>query len=492
MTPDQPSGESATAVRGLFGRDMLYLGAWATQLVLAAGLTPVVTRLMAPSAFGRAAAATAIMQLLNVLFGFSLQTAVQRVYAGEDGDARARKLVTLSIVIAVVGGTFAYTTGRWWCPLIGLGDFPNSVRYAVIWAAMTAITNPALGLLRSRDQLGAFLSVSLSQSVIAQALSLALVIAIQATAANYILGQLLAQVLAASIALAVVRPKLFTLGDRAMLVSSVLFSIALVPALIAGFVGDASDRLVIQGDLGAQALSHYTLARTIGGFTGILLPLLDFVWLPRLFAIKDQTSRRAVLAMSRDGLYVLVVTAAIAVAAASPLILGLWAPPSYHPQSLLLITALCAAAAVPLADAMVYAQALITSGRTRPIAVATMITAALNLGLNLLLVPSLGINGSAAITFVCCVADALLIRFSARAVGPKTNKPVLALTCAGVGVCLGSAALPSFGIALVVRLLVVVTSALVFVWRLVTLGELQYDRRFQWLVRLMPGRLTGI
>lgn len=491
MTPDPPSGESATAVRGLFGRDMLYLGAWATQLVLAAGLTPVVTRLMEPSAFGRAAAATAVMQLLNVLFGFSLQTAVQRVYTGTDGDERARKLVTLSIVIAVVAGTIVYATGRWWSPVIGLGDFPDPVRYAVIWAAMTAITNPALGLLRSRDRLDAFLTVSLSQSVIAQMLSLGLVIVIQATAANYILGQLIAQIIAVSVALVAVRPKLFTLNDRAMLVSSVLFSIALVPALVAGFVGDASDRLVIQGDLGAVALSHYTLARTIGGFTGILLPLLDFVWLPRLFAIKDQASRRAVLATSRDGLYVLVTTCAIAIAAASPLMLALWAPPSYHPQSLLLITALCAAAAVPLADALVYGQALITSGRTRPIAAATVTTAALNLGLNLLLVPSLGINGSAAITFFCCVLDAVLIRFSARAVGPKTNAPVLALTCAGVGVCLGSAALPSFGIALVLRLLIVAACVLVFLWRLVTLGELQHDRRFQWLVRLVPARLTG-
>lgn len=492
MTDDRQPGDSASVVRGLFGRDMLYLGAWASQLVLAAALTPAFTRLMAPSAYGAAAAATAVMQLLNALLCFSLQTAVQRAYAGDDGEQRARRLVTLSIVIAVVLGGVAYFTGSWWCPLIGLGQFPAAVRFAVVWAVMTAITNPALGLVRSRDRFASFMAASLSQSVVAQALALICVIALQGSAANYMLGQLLGQILAGGIAVFAAGPALIRMSDRPMIVDSLRFSIGLVPALIAGFIGDASDRLVIHGDLGAQAVSHYTLARTIGGFTGILLPLLDFVWLPRLFAIKDPEARRAVLGMSRDGLYVLVVACAVAIAAASPLILSLWAPADYHPQSLLLITALVAAAAVPLADALVYSEALIINGRTRPIAVATFTTAVLNLVLNLLLVPALGINGSAAITFVCCVGDAVILRVSTLGIGPRTNVRALGITCAGVGVCLASAAVPSFGIALAGRLLVVAACVVLFTWRLVTLGELQNHPRIARFARLARVRPTGV
>jgi hypothetical protein len=53
---------SAAQVSGLFGRDMVYLASWAGQVVLAAALTPLATRFMPASQFGRTAAALAVMR----------------------------------------------------------------------------------------------------------------------------------------------------------------------------------------------------------------------------------------------------------------------------------------------------------------------------------------------------------------------------------------------------------------------------------------------
>ncbi len=463
------TGEESAAVSGLFGRDMIYLAFWAMQIVMAAALTPATTRLMPKSAFGQAMAGVAVMQLLTCLFSFSLYTGVQRAYAGEDGEAHARRLVSLAIVLSLVTGAVAYGTGRWWCPLIGLGPFPAAVRYAVLWAVMSAITGPALGLLRSRDHLKGFVAASFAQSIFAQALALGLVVFVSATASSYLLGQLLGEVVTVVIALSIARPLLPRRMHVPVMTDALRFSSALVPAAIAGFLFDASDRIVIHGDLGASALSRYAVARNIGGFAFVLLTLLSFVWMPRLFAMKDASVRRNVLATSRDGLYVLVVTFAIAIAAASPVLLRLWAPPSYDPGTLLLVTALVSAAALPMADSMIYEQVLILGNRTRLVAIGSLTIALLNLILNLLLVPVLGIEGSAGATCFCLVVGAVGWRWLAGANGPRTNPRPLLLALAGATVCIASAAVPSHGIALALRLVVATLTTIGFFIQLTVL-----------------------
>jgi O-antigen/teichoic acid export membrane protein len=251
-----------------------------------------------------------------------------------------------------------------------------------------------------------------------------------------------------------------------MLADALRFSSALVPAAIAGFLFDASDRIVIHGDLGASALGRYAVARNIGGFAIVLLQLLNLTWMPRLFAMKDPGSRRKVLATSRDGLYILAVTFAIALAAASPVLLLLWAPASYHPESLLLITALVAASALPCADAVIYQQVLVIDGRTKAVAVGTAGLAVVNLGLNLALVPLLGIDGSAAITCFCYALGAARWRWLTGSSGPVTYLRPLAFALAGFTICIASAAVPSHGIALVLRLLVALVATLAFFMQL--------------------------
>lgn len=71
VDPADPVGargraESADEVAGqamskLFGRDSLFMIVWAVQVVVGAGLTPVIARLMGGVEFGQLSAATAVM-----------------------------------------------------------------------------------------------------------------------------------------------------------------------------------------------------------------------------------------------------------------------------------------------------------------------------------------------------------------------------------------------------------------------------------------------
>jgi O-antigen/teichoic acid export membrane protein len=434
----------AATVRGMFGRDSIYLLLWVTQLGFAALFTPVSTRLLGPSRFGLVASSIAIMQVLVAIGSMSLQSAVQRRYASAGGERDARRLVTLAIAISLATFAVAEITGPAWSSALGLGPYPLVVRYAVGWASLTAISNAALGLMRSRDQLAPFATVSLMQSVVAEGLSLVFVLLVRRTAAEYVLGQLVAQAAAVAFALVVTRPLRLRGGDHEMARAALVFAVPLVPALVATFVLEASDRLVIQHFLGAASVARYAIAYNIGLVPMLALGALNTVWMPRVFALADTSARDSVLAQSRDALYALLVPAVAGLGIGAAVMLRIWAPPSYRPDSLSVIVAIVATTSFAVAGGMSHTRTMLAAGRTGPVALATGSAAAVNLGLNILLVPALGIAGSAGATFVSYVLLQALLAAGARTVVRlRRPRPALLLGMfAAAAIAFGATRLP--------------------------------------------------
>jgi O-antigen/teichoic acid export membrane protein len=203
----------------------------------------------------------------------------------------------------------------------------------------------------------------------------------------------------------------------------------------------------------------------------VLLGLLDFVWLPRLFGITNPDLRRQVLAHGRQGLYVLVVAFVVGISAGSPLLLAAWSPPSYHTHDLLLITALVAASAIPVAQSLVCTEILLLDGRSRAVALIAVIGAVVNLGLNLLLVPMLGIDASAGVTLLTAALAVVIGQRLTRGFGLKETPRTLLLTGGGVLLCIGVVAIPTDAAGLVLRMTIAAGCALVFLVRLITLAR---------------------
>ena len=425
-------GAVALTVRGMFGRDASYLFLWLVNLGLAAVFTPVSTRLLGPSRFGLVASSIAIMQVLVAIASVSLQNAVQRRYAAPAGERDARRLVTLAIAISLATFALADFTGPAWSSALGLGPYPLAVRYAVGWASLTAISNAALGLLRSRDQLGPFAAVSLMQSVLAEGLSLTFVLLIHRTAANYVLGQLVAQAAAVTLALAVARPLRLRGRDLGVVGDALQFALPLVPATLAAFVLDASDRLVVQHYLGFASVARYAVACNIGSIPILALGALNTVWMPRVFALADTRVRNSVLAQSRDSLYALLVPVVAGLGIAAPVLLRIWAPPRYRPDSLMVVVAIVATTSFAVAGVMSHTRTLLAAGRTRPVGLLTCFAAAVNIGLNIVLVPRLGIAGSAGATLASyALLDALLAAGACSVARLRLPAPALLLSMLG-------------------------------------------------------------
>jgi O-antigen/teichoic acid export membrane protein len=479
-----------TVVAGMFSRDAIYLALWSVQLALVALLTPVTTRLLGQHEYGRVAAAATLFQVMQTLFTLALHTGVQRLYSESDGEAMARRLVLLALIIAVVEGTVVYATGPLWAPAIGFGRFGATVQYTVLWSAATAATSPALWLLRSRDRLGLFAAVSLIQSIAAEALAVSLVIFVHRSASEYMLGQVIAQVAAASLALFAARPMLFSRQHIPRLAAAVRFCAALMPAALAGFVVGSSDRLVVQVKLGPEAVARYSVGSNVGAFALVILSLLGFIWLPRLLAIQDGSVRREVFGLSRQVLCVLVGSAVVALVLASPILLLIWAPSGFDPRGLLWIAALSAASAMPVAQSQMYTQALLIRGRSGLVSASVFLAALVNVVLNILLVPTLGITGSAAISAGCYVLQMcvlwLLTKDDVGHIGVRVaigGTVVTALTAA-------SALIPSTGFALALRLVIATIAGAFFVAQLLVVVRPGVAARWHLLARFLPSFTT--
>jgi len=460
----------AHTLRKLFGRDSLYMLTWALQLGVAAALTPLVTRIMGADEFGAVVAAIAVMQVLFVVAGLGLSTAIQRRYAGLDGPVAAARLLLLTVVLAGVVTVLMDSTGSVWSRLVGFDSYGGSLRLAVYWAGVSAVTNASLALLRSQDRLLAFSCVSLLQSVMAAAASLLLIAVVRPTATMFILGQLIMQIVATALGLYLAPPKLLRPRDWKLARDALLYGLPLVPAILSKFVLDAADRLIIQAELGFTAVARYQIAYNVGAIPMILLGVLSITWMPRIFALDEPTERASVLAASEDSLYRLLTPVLIGLSMGSPLVLRLWAPPEYRPDDLLLVTSIVIVSAVPYTAGLAVGRALLAEGRSAAIAAANGVAAVANIILNLLLVPRYELVGSATATFLAYAVlyGLLLLRVGSMVRMRKSPLRLLEVTGAVI-VALLAAALPTTGAYLVLRSTIVVATLAWFGWILMQL-----------------------
>ena len=397
-------GSVERTLRGMFGRDSVYLVVWVLQIVAAAVATPFVTRLLGPREFGEVASATAIMQVLFVLTGCGLQVAVQRWFAGPDGRRAAARMLTLSMLVAALVTVIAMLTGDVWSGLLGFRGFGPNLQLAVVWAGSCAVTTSGLALLRCKDKLFGYALASLMQSVVAQALSLGFLVWVANSSVAFLQGQVLAQLLAVGVALAFAPPRLLRLRDRALVREGLRFGLPLVPVALGYFVLNVADRLMIQDQLGRSAVARYQVAYNIGDLPMIVLGALTTIWLPRLFAAAED-ERQAVLVASRAALQRLLAPVMVGMSLASPIVLSLWAPPDFQPLHLMGVTAIIILSAVPFTAVQSATRDQVSRGATKPVAWSTLGAAVVNIALNLVLIPAFGISGAAVATLLAFAAQ---------------------------------------------------------------------------------------
>jgi O-antigen/teichoic acid export membrane protein len=444
---------ATSALRAMFTRDFVYLGVSALQVVLAALITPILTRRVGVGEFGQLALAVVVAQLLGVIFSFGLPFAAQKVFAGEDGDRQSRGVLAISAVLAVLASLVVILAAPVWGPVVGL-DSVVDARLAALWAACFALTWTSLAMLRSEDRLRMAMFVSALQSLGAQAAGVLLLYWLAPTVTSYLWGLIIGQGAAAVVGLLSLTPDWSAVAAIRRYGGAFLFGLPMVPQELSGWILGVGDRVVIRHDLGSVAVGRYSVAYNVGNLGFILLVFVTQAWMPRIYAVPDRVARSRLLASSRDMMNLLLIPVVCGLAAGAPIVLKVWVPESFQPAELTPIVAIVAICTFPFAQFVANLRALMSEGKTGQAAVATLVAAAVNIGLNIVMVPLLGITGSAIATVLSYALCARLTRPPVSSGLQVPGASVLLRTLIGgaVVVTLAIGALPTSPVWLVIRL----------------------------------------
>lgn len=384
----------------LFGRGMLYAVVWSLQIVAATLVSPVLTHVIPRAEFGALATAIAVHQVVSVLALLGIDKAVV-LQRSEDGDGRAaRGLVAVGIVISVLVTTVFIATATLWQDALGFGSLHMLLLAIMLWTAPTAAVLVMQALLLTEDRFRPFAVVGTVAAVGGQILGLVLLFTVHKDAATYAWGGVIAQFIAMALGIVATRPSLRGLVNWPVMKRALSLGVPMAFAGLSWILLSAGDRVIIQVVQGPDEVARYQVAYIVGSVVITLLTFAHGAWSPHFAALRTDAERSNLASTSRDQLYRLLLPTILGITLAAPSILRVVAPDTFAPGPLTLVAFLVALSAFPVAAELGSAQILIMQRRGKTIGILTAVAAVINIGLNLLIVPWIGIIGAAIATIV--------------------------------------------------------------------------------------------
>jgi O-antigen/teichoic acid export membrane protein len=234
--------------------------------------------------------------------------------------------------------------------------------------------------------------------------------------------------------------------------SALKLGLPTVPHALAIYVVAAGDRILVERELGLPSVARYQVAYLVGALGLTLAGAFNNAWSTLVYGARDE-DRWHVLADTTAELYRLVGFIVGVIAFGGPVVLGVLAPGDYRPLGLAPVCAVVAISVIPYIDYLANSHAIFYCRRAWSLAWMTPVAAAVNVAMNLLLLPHLGLIGAAYATVAGYLVQATL----ARAVRsrflqvPWRADATRAAWVLGVACACAGALLPSRGVWLVLR-----------------------------------------
>ena len=285
-TADAEAGESI--YRSVLGRGVIYTFATIAPFLSALLVTPFVTRALGPAEYGSAAVGITLYQFAGALFALGLPMAVTRfAIVEQSGPKGARGLVLFGAAAAFVLGGAGALTVHWWGAGLFPGDAISGAPAPLLSAAGLAVVTLVQGYQRAMNRAVQFVVLAFATSFSGPPLGLLTTVILGPSAAHYLWGVAIGQVLVGIGALLVVavagKPALTRQEARRALAMSVptlphqLATTLLTMALV------IIARLLL-GDVQAGAVQ---LALFIGTAPMVVLSAFNTAWAPMVYRAPD-------------------------------------------------------------------------------------------------------------------------------------------------------------------------------------------------------------
>jgi O-antigen/teichoic acid export membrane protein len=352
--------------------------------------------------------------------------------------------------------------------LLGLDD-ANLVRagFVGIWAQMNY--EQLTSLFRAEERSTAFVFASLANIAVTIAATLLLVVVWEQGALGVIVGNFAGTLTVYLALLAVHRSQLGLQFSRPLLREMNRFGVPLVPAALALIIVNFSDRFFLVHLASLEEVGLYEIGVRIASAMVLLLTAFRMAWPAFAYSIENDDEAKRTYAFVLTYLVLVASWLALGLGLLAPWLVRLLTQPDFYEGEK--VVAPLAFGAVAYAAYIVMAIGVGRAKRTQFNWVITGVAAAVNVGLNLILIPPYGIMGAAIATVVAYVVMFLGMTWYAQRVFPTPYqwRRVFTAVAAAVGLLLVGKALGGLTAAIVL--------SLAYPLALVLLGFLLPDER---------------
>jgi O-antigen/teichoic acid export membrane protein len=369
--------------------------------ILAVLLLPLYTRYLSPSDYGKVETLIALTTVVGIVLRFGIHSAFFRFYFDSKDPADRLRVVRTSFWFTMAMATLGLLGGLALASpisqsLFGTTDDAELVMAAFVglWAGMNY--EQLTSLFRVEERSVAFVTASLANIFLTIGATLLLVVALDQGPIGVIVGNFTGTLLVYVVLLAYRREQLGLEFDRGLLREMNRFGIPLIPTALFLWVTNFSDRLFLVKLSDTQEVGLYSVGVRIASAMVLLLTAFRLAWPAFAFSIDDDREAKRTYAFVLTYLVAFTTWVATGLALLSPWIVDWIAAPDFAESSR--VVGPLAFAAVAFGAYIVVAIGVGRAKRTQFNWVVTGLAAAVNIVLNLLLIPRYGMMGAAIAT----------------------------------------------------------------------------------------------
>lgn len=433
------SSHLVSDLKRLAGSSGLYAVGELARKGLAFFLLPIYTRYLDPAEYGVLELLSALSGILFACVMLGLPSALTKCHHRDCETPRDRATLlatTLALdlpVLVLVGSllaVFAEPVGQF---VVGESGHGGSIRLVVATAVVLSIMAIVLASFRARERARAFVLLNLSQFVPAMALNILFVVRFDLGVPGVLWGNLISSLLALALGLWVVRRDSILAFNRRLVSPLLRFGLLLVPVMLATWVIGMSDRYVLRLYTSLEEIAVYGVGYKIGMVLqmAIVWPF-QLAWPAVSFSISRRDDHKRSYARVLTYLVAVLTCGWLGLALLSRAGLTALAGESYAGAYRLV---------APVALGYVFngihfclSPGVHIAGQTRYLSIISGVAAALNLGLNFLIVPRHGVLGAAwttAVTFLFIAAATALLSQRAHPVRYEVARLLKVLLAGG-------------------------------------------------------------
>ena len=296
-------------------------------------MVPIFTRYLEPADYGRLDVLQTLADLLSIVIGLGLADTLFRFFGAAKSEEERRRVAANIFGMTLVVGVASLILTQLAAPAIA-DALPGGVtviqtRLILGNLALGGIMLVSLAMLRMHDFAGLFFAGSVGWVVIQAALG-AMLLSLGFGITGVLAAGLTGAVLLSS---ALIVWQFRHTGVRLEADKCREFAVYGAPLIfvgVSGFVLGSFDRWILADAVGTARMAEYTLAAKFGLITAVLIQPFDLWWLPKRFAVLDESSGAERIARTIGIGVTMVVIAAVCVATAGPILIRFLTPESYH------------------------------------------------------------------------------------------------------------------------------------------------------------------